>query len=377
MFCNLEKKCPLIIFLLAIALCGQLMAIDTIKLSPNTTLDMGVDFRVYSLNDQRIYWSGVEFSFGAEAAVDLVVKKKNNWSTLVFETQFFLNQPFGENILKDDYREHYFANFEVEDIEMSKMNIRFEFGEFAVAIGKAQTPFGKTFFPHHSNNLNFGAPFIRSEAILWRETGIFLNWKNSFMSLDVAAVNGEENRDTNSGKAGIFRFGFHGKNWQIGASHKVHDGYGSEWQKLYKGHSGVDFMIRFSNIRISGEWISDKYGFHRPFDEDDIFWPRSLYYRDVFYQYKTPITGSGGYIDIMFQGDEWLVGANYGEYYPQEIGDILHDTPNKRGILRIVYRFIPEARFYFIGLIENERNEEPWSQGAKPFAALLGCEYNL
>lgn len=377
MFIDLEKKCLKIFTLMAIIFCGQLMAIDTMQLSPNTTFDLGVDFRVYSLNDQRIYWSGVEFSFGAEAQVDMVLRKKNNWSTLVFETQFFLNQPFGKNILKDEYRENYFANFEVEQLEMSKMNFRFEFGQFSIAIGKTQTPFGKTYFPQHSNNLTFGAPFIRSEAILWRETGIFLHWKNNFMSLDVAAVNGEENRDTNSGKAGIFRFGFHGANWSIGASHKVHDGFGSEWQKLYKGHSGADFMIRFSNLTISGEWIHDKYGFHRPFEEDEIFWPRSFYYRDVFYQYKTPITGSGGYIDIMYQGKEWLISVNYGEYYPQEIGNPLHDVPNKRGILRIVYHFIPEARFYFIGLFENERNEEPWSQGAKPFAAMLGCEYTL
>ncbi len=377
MFNDLLKKSPIVIFLLATIFSCSLPAIDTITLSSNTTFDMNLDFRVYSLNDQRIYWSGVEFSFGAEAAVDMKLKKQNNWSTLTFETEFFLNQPFGKNILKDEYRENYSANFEVDNLEMSKMSFRFDFGQFGVTIGKTDSPFGRSFFPHHSNNLNFGAPFIRSEAILWRETGIFLHWKNSFMSLDIAAVNGEENRDTNSGKAGIFRFGFHGANWQIGASHKVHDGFGSEWQKLYKGHSGVDFMVAISNFRISGEWIIDKYGFHRPFEVDEIFWPRSLYYRDVFYQYKTPITGKGGYIALMYQTEELLICANYGEYHPQEIGNILHDIPNKRGILRIMYHFIPEACFYFIGLIENERNEEPWSQGAKPFAALLGCEYTL
>jgi len=351
--------------------------LETLELTHNTKIDIGIDFRTYGINDQRIYWSGVEFSFGAEAAFRFSLEKKNRWSTVTLETEFLLNQPFGDNILLDEFRDDYKANFTIEKVEMSRMSLRFDIGDFSITMGKTLTPFGRTSFISHSNNFGFGAPFIRSESIIWRETGIFLHWENRFASVDVAAVNGEEDRDTNSGKAGIFRVGFHGRNWRIGASHKIHDGTGSEWQKQFKGHSGVDMMISLGRLCLSGEWITDKYGFHRPFDPSDIFWPRSLYYRDIFYRYKTPVTGKGWYLDLGYRRKTWMVNVNYGEYHPQEIGNIFHDLPIKRAILRMEYRFLPEACFYFTGLLENDREKEAWSLGAKPFALLLGCEYRL
>jgi len=355
----------------------HLHGMETLTLSKHTTMDMELDFRTYSLNDQRLYWSGVEFSFGAEAAIAMSLRKKNEWSSLTFDLELFLNQPFGGNILTDEFRDGYSANFEVDTLEISRMNLRFDIGRFSITLGKDATPFGRADFPSHTNNLGVIAPFIRSEAILWRETGIFLHWENRFLEVDVAAVNGGEDRDTNSGKAGIFRLGFHGRNWHVGASHKIHDGTGSEWQKQYKGHTGIDAMIRFGSFRISGEWIRDRYGFHRPYDESEIFWARSLYYRDTFLADKTPIKGSGWYGEISYISKKWLIDLSYGEYHPQEIGNILHDLPNKRFTLWLTYRFIPEGRFYLAGLIENDREKEPWSEGAKPFAALAGCEFTL
>lgn len=356
---------------------GYLLGVETITLSSQTTLDLEVDFRSYSLNDQRLYWSGVEFSFGAEAALGILLRKQNKWSSLTVEAEFFLNQPFGKNILKDEFRDDYLANFEVETLVMSKMNLRFDIGQFRVTIGKAMTPFGRVYFQSQSNDLNFGAPFVRSEVIQWRETGIFLHWENRYLEVDIAATNGGENRDTNSGKAGIFRVGLHGRNWSIGGSHKIHDGTGSEWQKQYNDHTGLDFMVRFGKVRFFGEWVWDRYGFHRPFGADEIFWPRSLYYRDVFFAYKTPVKGKGWYGGINFLSKDWLIDLNYGQYHPRQIGNTLHDIPNRRVVIRVAYRFIPEARFYFTGLLENEREKEPWSEGAKPFAVLAGCEFTL
>lgn len=356
---------------------GYLHGKETIVLSSQTTLDLELDFRAYTLNDQRLYWSGVEFSFGAEAAVGLQLRKKYQWGLLSVETELFVNQPFGKNILKDEFRDDYLANFVVDAVLMSKMNLRFDIGQFRVVIGKAMTPFGRVYFQSLTNDLNFAAPFIRAEAILWRETGIFLHWENRFMELDIAATNGGENRDTNSGKAGIFRIGFHGGNWRFGASHKIHDGTGSEWQKQYNDHTGLDFMVRFGGLRLFAEWVWDRYGFHRPFSSDEIFWPRSLYYRDIFFAYKTPLKGKGWYGGINYQSKKWLIDLNYGQYHPQQIGNTLHDRANRRLVVRVAWRFVPEARFYFTGLVENERAKEPWSEGAKPFAVLAGCEFSL
>ena len=41
-------------------------------------------------------------------------------------------------------------------------------------------------------------------------------------------------------------------------------------------------MYRFGRFTLSGEAIYDQYGFTTPgFNPDDIFWGRSIYYRDL------------------------------------------------------------------------------------------------
>ena len=352
-------------------------SLEKINISDSTHMELDLTFRSYAIDDQRIYWSGLEMSFGAEASIGASIKRKFRGGNLTVESEFFIDQPFGKNILTDEYREDYMANFEVETFRLSKLNLALQLGKWNIKFGKALTPFGRYHVDSFSNNLNFGAPFIRSEAIIWRETGLIIHYQHKFLSFDIAVVNGEENRDTNSSKAGIIRVGTLGTNWSLGFSYKVQDGIGSEQQKEYKGHTGVDFMVRFSRFTLSGEWIWDRYGFHREFDVEDIDWPRSLYFRDIFYQYKTPIKGKGGYLNLRYESPALVLNINYGEYYPQEIGHPLHDPPIKRFIAKMAYRFIKNFRIYFTGLIENEREEESWSSGAKPWALLLGLEYIL
>jgi hypothetical protein len=366
-----------ILALLLFGLASGLLALENIRISDTTALKLDLVFRGYILNDQRIYWSGLETSFGAEAAVRGTIEKKFRGGMLDVESEFFLNQPFGRNILTDEYREDYMANWQIETFQISKLNIGIRLGKWTIRVGKALPPFGRCYFNFYSNNLNFGAPFIRTEAILWRETGLLVQYRNGLFSFDIAAVNGEENRDTNSSKAGIVRLGLGRENWGVGFSYKEQDGIGSEQQKEYKGHTGFDFMFRVSKFTVSGEWIWDRYGFHREFDEEDIYWPRSLYFRDIFYQYKTPIKGKGGYLNLLYESSRVAVNVNYGEYYPQEIGNPLHDPPIKRLVGKIAVSLLENFRIYFTGILENQREEESWSSGAKPYAMLLGIEYQL
>jgi len=371
------KKTSFFLYLLFLLLPALIFSRQNLKLSDTSDLALDVDFRAYAINDQRIYWSGLEFSFGAEAGIRALIEQRFKGGSVRVESELFITQPFGENILVDENREDYLPNFQIDTFSVSKLNIGIRVGNFSCRLGKALTPFGRSYFYQFSNNLNFGSPFIRSEAILWRETGLFLHYKLAFLSFDVAAVNGEENRDTNSGKAGIFRLGAEGGNWAIGISHKVHDGFGSEYQKIYKGHTGFDFFFKIKKFVISGEWITDKYGFHRPFDEEDIFWGRSLYFRDIHYAYNTPIIGKGGYINLMYETERLIINLNYGEYHPQQIGNPLHDPPIKRWVAKFAFTFAKKVRIYLTGLIENQREEESWSSGAKPFAGLVGVEYKL
>ena len=351
--------------------------IDSIRINDSVDMNLNISFKGYSLNDQRIYWSGLEFTFGTEAIISTNIIKKIKWGEILVESELFVNQPFGKNVLKDEGRLKFYSNFVIDTLELSKLNIQLKTGGFTVKIGKAASPFGRINFPVFNNNLKYGSPFIRSEAILWRETGVFVNFKSGLFSLDIAAVNGEENRDTNSGKAGIFRVGLEQKNWYIGASMKEHDGYGSEWQKLYKNHIGFDFMFRILNFEFSGEMIWDEYGFHREFDENDIFWPNSIYYRELYKKYKEPITGLGWYTNLKINLKKLLINFNYGVYIPETIGNIYHDNTIRRLILKLSYNPVKEFKIYFSGVLENTKPEEPWRDGAKGFAGLLGFEFNL
>ncbi len=369
------NRCVFSIFLLLFSFNN--FGLDKIKVNDTIDLDLNFSLRGYSLNDQRIYWSGLEFSFGAEALISADIIKRIKWGEIKVENEFFLNQPFGKNILIDEGRSKFRSNFDIDTFEISKLNIQLKTEKLTLKIGKADSPFGRSSFPVFSNNLNYGSPFIRSEAILWRETGVFVNVKWGILSADIAAVNGEENRDTNSGKAGIFRIGLENKNWRIGASMKEHDGYGSEWQKLYKNHKGFDMMFRISNFEFSGEMIWDEYGFHKEFNEGDIFWPNSIYYRELFKEYKVPIEGFGWYSNLKITFNKFLINFNYGVYIPEDIGNIYHDNTIKRFILKLCFKPLKELKIYFSGVLENTKPEEAWRQGAKGFAGLFGFEFEL
>lgn len=346
------------------------------KINDSTNLYFGGLVRSYYSNDQRIEWSGLEATFGAEGVINSTIEKYISIGKVTVEGEFYLNQPFGRNILSDELRDKYKTNFEIETLEISKLNIQFELKDFVIKLGKDETPFGRTYFQTFSN-FYFGAPFIRTEAILWRETGLFINYKPGLLSLNLAVVNGEENKDTNSSKAAIARIGIDGKNYVFGVSGKYQDGIGSGRQKTFKNHFGIDFMARYLNLTLSGEVIYDKYGLYRDYNEDEIFWERSLYYRDTFYKDETPITGVGGYLNVGYKYAKLSLDINYGLYDHKKIGNPYHDDPNSRGILKIAYNLTTELQVFGMGLLENKRKTEPWKSDAKPFAFEVGLQYKF
>ena len=194
--------------------------------------------------------------------------------------------------------------------------------------------------------------------------------------MDLAIVNGEEDKDTNSMKGVIARLGVEGKNLVFGISLKQQDGIGSENQKTHKNHYGIDFMLRNSSLIFSGEVIYDEYGFRKFFNEDEIFWPRSLYHRDTFYKFKTPIVGIGGYIDLGYRKENLFFNLNYGEYYPKKIGKPLHDDPIKRSTIKLAYNLASKLQLFVIGLLEHKRKTEDW-QSAKTSVLLIGFQYKI
>jgi len=68
----------------------------------------------------------------------------------------------------------------------------------------------------------------------------------------------------NSSKALVARAGIDQPWYALGTSVKWQDGNGSETQKAFNNHVGLDAMIRRGQWTLSGEAIYDQYGLRRP-----------------------------------------------------------------------------------------------------------------
>lgn len=310
--------------------------------------------RAYYLNDQRLEFSGQEATFGVEGIVAGNVRFWEDGWEFGLDAELFLNQPFDRNILVDNaIRRSYAANFDVEPLELSQLALSARHGDFYCSVGKMVTPFGKAWFSLLTN-LRADAPFIRTESILWRETGCLLQYSPQPFVATIALTNGSYDRDTNSSKAVISRLAIETDDFNLGASVKWQDGIGSENQKLFNNHLGLDMMFRTGDWRFSAEAIYDEYGLRKPFDPANITWGRSLYYREQHIGTDEPVQGFGFYVDAGYQSGSAYWSLNYGEYHPEAIGDARHDIVNRRTILKMICDITSHSQFYAAVLVEND-----------------------
>ena len=349
-------------------------------------LGLGFDMLVRGayINDQRIEWSGNEATFLSEAILGATLRQiRGEWATTI-RGEFYLNQPFDRNRLVTPARESYDDNFEIDIYEISQLFLSAQRGNFMMSIGKIVTPFGRAYFPIYENSRE-DAPFIRTESILWRETGILLQYAGGLSVISAGLVNGGIDKDTNSSKALIGRIGFGRDNFDVGASIKWQDGIGSEHQKLRRNHLGADAMYRWGRCQFSGEVIYDQYGFRKsgktltgePFTADDIRFGRSLYYRELLPADGSKLTGVGYYVNLNIDMDRWLLMLNYGEYYPQQIGNRLHDQINRRGIVKLVYRIAGQFESYTMVLQEPALERAIAGEPRRGTAILSGLQFML
>ena len=327
--------------------------------------DMGVLMRGYYLNDQRLQWTGYEATMGAEGILtpSVVIKQPNGgaWS---FNGEFFVQDPWSDNMLvwHDDAldasveRQSYLGNVKQKAFELSQLNIRYRDSLFEFKAGKFESPFGNYHAPLMSNS-RWDAPFIRTESILWRDAGFLFRMTPSVFDVGLAITNGCEGGDTNSMKAVIGRVGLNFPQAMMGISGLYQDGEGSEDQKQYRRHAGMDAMVRFGNWTLSSEVIYDEYGMRHEIDPNQIFWKRSIYYRQINKRDSVPITGWGGYIDLSYNGHPWLFSINYGEYHPEQLRNPVypqHDIINRRLILKLGWNITKNIQWYSAFLLETE-----------------------
>jgi hypothetical protein len=340
--------------------------------------DIGGKARGYYINDQRIEFTGAEETFAVEGVIDGgMMQQAGEWQ-LALDAELFVNQPFERNILVDTpERRSFAANFDVEPLEISQLYLSARHGDLYGAIGRFVTPFGRFYFPNYRNNFD-DSPFIRSEAILFRETGALLQWDPGIWTMTAALTNGGRAQDTNSSKALVARVGIDQPTWALGVSVKAQDGIGSETQKVFNEHVGFDAMIRRGVWTLSGEVIYDEYGLRRPgILPNDIFWGRSLYYRDRNDALLDPITGIGYYLNLGYEGPQWSLTLNYGEFYPESIGLPEHDTTTRRGLIKASRWWTPNFETYAIVMLETSLPSAFDNSTRRGSYVVLGCQFSL
>jgi hypothetical protein len=350
------------------------------RVSQDTAFMMDGLFRGYMRDDQRIEWSGLENTFGAEGVLrPSFVSRTGDW-VVATEGEFFLNMPYGSSILSDPQRDLYRSNFQVQTFQIQQLFVEASYEDFTVRIGKSRTPFGRYQSPMYTNSME-DAQFLRTDVIGFFETGIFFRYRPNEWVVDLAIVNGEPDLDTNSSKGIITRIGYETACWTAGFSAKYQDGISSEYQKRYDNVIGVDGSVALGRFLIYGEAVYDVHGFHRNPADDPQFNPlnlgvRSLYGRDVFGG-DAGITGMGAYIGVTYRADTWLVDLSYGSYQPQKIGVPASDAPTDRLLLKTAYVAARNLEVFFIALCENKRPADPPLDGGQPYAFWLGMQYGF
>jgi hypothetical protein len=342
-------------------------------------LEGNVVARGFYSNDQRIEWSGMEATFGAEAVLTPRLRQRYGDFEFLLDSELNINEPFNQNQLLDDpERKSYAANFQVNQFDISQLALVTNYGDWTFKAGKFVTPFGRTYFPLYTNSY-WDSPFIRTEVIVWRETGILAHYKSNYFVGDVALTNGGENKSVNSGKSVIARFGLESDFWAIGVSAKKGAGVGSEIQKEFSNYYGVDMMVRSGPFQLSAECIYDEYGFGRPgFDPNDITWVKSIYYRDVSSgQQGVPCTGIGYYVNLGYAEGPWNALVNYGDFYPLFTGTASDQRVQHRGLIKVAYQFAKPLQMYTVLIVENGGYTAQESEPRIPVAVLQGCQFTF
>lgn len=340
------------------------------------TAAWGAVVRAGYFHDQRYEFTGTESTFGAESQLYGELCEPCSLLNLELTGELYLTEPFHRNFLVDyPERESFRHNFDVEPVEISQLNVGWSHGDWAFVCGRFVTPFGRYYLPLFSNNRS-DAPFIRSESILFRETGLMLTWEPRDWSLALAMTNGCDGRDTNSSKGVVSRVGIDREHFVGGISVKWQDGQGSEGQKQFNNHAGMDWLFRTGRWAWAGEFIYDQYGIRRPgLDLDSITWGRSLYNRQLNVGLNQPIEGLGYYSSVIYLENCRTWTLTYGQFFPNQIGDPIHDTTTHRLMGQVQWWWSDHASSYVSTFWENEVPNAQAGRTRYGFYLLTGLQY--
>ena len=328
--------------------------------------------------DGRYEFSGQETSLTAEGQLlaDWTRQADGWWAGLTGET--YLTQPFDRNILVDDpLRASYSHNFEIETLQLSQLFVSLGNDRWAVDFGKFITPFGRYYGPIYTN-LQTDLPFIRGEAIRLRETGAQLRYQSGIWRHSAAITNGSQDRDTNSSKALVARASWDTGVWAGGVSVKTQDGIGSEGQKEFNNHTGIDLSWTNGTLRLAGEVLFDQYGTRRPgLSLDDITWGRSLYNRQLNQGLYDPITGTGWYLNTIWTRTRGTSVLGFGQYFPEFIGDPIHDQNNWRILVKNSWQLGARTELFASAFVEPSLEDFAIAHTRLGYLVLSGLQFHF
>lgn len=337
----------------------------------------GAKGRVFYSNDQRWEFTGAESTYGVNAVVDGGLSQEVGDWTVFTEGELFLNSPYDQNLLANTtFVRSFNGNFHVDTLQISQLRIGAKKGDWTIQAGRFVTPFGRFYYPIYTNNF-WDSPFIRAEAVPYRETGLLAEWNPDPLIATLGITNGSFNQDTNSSKAVVGRIGQQFERVAYGASVRWQDGIGSEEQKVYNNQAGIDAMYWITERwQISTEVTYDQYGQHKGGQNPDLItWGRSLYFRDAN-QGGGRLHGKGYYVNLLYRGDAWTFNMNYGDYFPQKYGDPRQDMPIHRGLLKASRQLSRHLEVYSVGLFENSIALVP-GHFREGIALLFGAQWTL
>ena len=362
--------------------------------SRNTQLDVWATARSFYSADMRWEFTGQEETFAVEGQTLMHLTHQSGGWTNSVTGELYLNQPFDDRILNDyNLRESFANNFRnLDAFDISQLFLTVGRHHWAVDLGRFVSPFGRYYVPQTNNfrntNYRFYAPFIRSECILYRETGLQLRLQPGWFRLAAAYTNGSDGLDTNSSKAICARVGVETAPFNAGISVKWQDGLGSEHQKEYNNYVGFDLMLRRGRWRFSTEWLYNQYGLRRAnLALDDITWGRSLYNRQLNNGHNVPLEGWGGYANLIYESDRWTAVLQYGEFHPQPITNnntainaadrAIHDTTTRRGMGQLTWRVNQHLEFINTGFVENRVENAQDGRHRHGFSLLTGMQFHF
>ena len=84
------------------------------------------------------------------------------------------------------------------------------------------------------------------------------------------------------------------------------------------------------------------------------------------------------YANLQYQSEGWTFLANYGEFYPEQLGIREHDQTNRRGLVKVAQHWTPLFETYAIAMVETTLPQAfAPSKDRTGIYYIVGCQFSL